>query len=48
MHNIETHKNDRESIVVTELPFQVNKATLIEKKLVIEQELKRSNNEIAF
>lgn len=29
--NIETHKNDRESIVVTELPFQVNKAVLIEK-----------------
>lgn len=29
--NVETHKNDRESIVVTELPFQVNKAVLIEK-----------------
>jgi len=29
--NIETHKNDRESIVVTELPYQVNKAVLIEK-----------------
>lgn len=29
--NVETHKNDRESIVVTELPFQVNKANLIEK-----------------
>lgn len=29
--NIETHKNDRESIVVTELPYQVNKANLIEK-----------------
>lgn len=29
--NVETHKNDRESIVITELPFQVNKANLIEK-----------------
>lgn len=29
--NIETHKNDRQSIVVTELPYQVNKANLIEK-----------------
>lgn len=29
--NVETHKNDRESIVVTELPYQVNKAALIEK-----------------
>ncbi len=29
--NIETHKNDRENIVVTELPYQVNKANLIEK-----------------
>ncbi|MCF8262148.1 MAG: DNA gyrase subunit A [Melioribacteraceae bacterium] len=29
--NIETHKNDRESIVITEIPFQVNKANLIEK-----------------
>jgi len=29
--NIETHKNDRESIIITELPFQVNKANLIEK-----------------
>jgi len=29
--NVETHKNDRESIIVTELPFQVNKANLIEK-----------------
>jgi DNA gyrase subunit A len=28
---IETAKNDRESIVVTELPYMVNKATLIEK-----------------
>ncbi|MCB0729961.1 MAG: DNA gyrase subunit A [Ignavibacteriae bacterium] len=29
--NIESHKNDRESIIVTELPYQVNKANLIEK-----------------
>ncbi len=29
--NIETHKNDRESIVITEIPYQVNKARLIEK-----------------
>ncbi len=29
--NIETHKNNRESIVITELPYQVNKANLIEK-----------------
>ena len=29
--NVETLKNDRENIVVTELPYQVNKASLIEK-----------------
>ncbi len=29
--NIETGKNDRESIIVTELPYQVNKANMIEK-----------------
>ncbi|MGE5683040.1 MAG: DNA gyrase subunit A [Bacillota bacterium] len=29
--NVETLKNDRENIVVTELPYQVNKANLIEK-----------------
>jgi len=29
--NIETAKNDRQSIVVTEIPYQVNKASLIEK-----------------
>ena len=29
--NVEMHKNDRESIVITELPYQVNKANLIEK-----------------
>jgi DNA gyrase subunit A len=28
---IETHKTDRERIIVTELPYQVNKARLIEK-----------------
>jgi len=29
--NIETGKNDRQRIIVTELPYQVNKAALIEK-----------------
>jgi len=29
--NIETLKNDRENIVITEIPYQVNKAALIEK-----------------
>ena len=29
--NVEVLKNDRENIVITELPYQVNKATLIEK-----------------
>jgi len=29
--NIETGKNDRQSIIVTEIPYQVNKANLIEK-----------------
>ncbi|MBL1214380.1 MAG: DNA gyrase subunit A [Ignavibacteriae bacterium] len=29
--NVETLKNDRENIVITEIPFQVNKANLIEK-----------------
>jgi len=29
--NIETLKNDRENIVITEIPYQVNKAGLIEK-----------------
>ncbi|PID57955.1 MAG: DNA gyrase subunit A [Ignavibacteriae bacterium] len=33
--NIETHKNDRESIIITELPYQVNKANLIEKMAVL-------------
>ncbi len=29
--NIETLKNDRENIVITEIPYQVNKSSLIEK-----------------
>ncbi|HSL87975.1 MAG TPA: DNA gyrase subunit A [Ignavibacteriaceae bacterium] len=29
--NVETLKNDRENIIITEIPYQVNKATLIEK-----------------
>ena len=29
--NVETLKNDRENIVITEIPYQVNKANLIEK-----------------
>jgi DNA gyrase subunit A len=29
--NIEVLKNDRENIIITEIPYQVNKATLIEK-----------------
>jgi DNA gyrase subunit A len=29
--NIETGKNDRQSIIITEIPYQVNKANLIEK-----------------
>lgn len=29
--NVEMLKNDRENIVITEIPYQVNKATLIEK-----------------
>ncbi len=29
--NVETLKNDRENIVITELPYQVNKSNLIEK-----------------
>lgn len=29
--NVETLKNDRENIVITEIPYQVNKAVLIEK-----------------
>ena len=29
--NVETLKNDRENIIITEIPYQVNKAALIEK-----------------
>ena len=44
--NIETHKNDRESIIVTELPYQVNKANLIEKiaELVRAQKITEISN----
>jgi DNA gyrase subunit A len=44
--NVETHKNDRESIVITELPYQVNKANLITKmaELVREDKLKDISN----
>jgi len=40
--NVETQKNGRESIIVTELPYQVNKATLQEKmaELVRDEKLK--------
>ena len=48
---IEVRKNDRESIVITEIPYQVNKARLIEKiaELVrdkrIERHLRRARRE---
>lgn len=44
--NIETHKNDRESIIITELPYQVNKANLIEKiaDLVKDEKVKDISN----
>ncbi|KAB2847215.1 MAG: DNA gyrase subunit A [Melioribacteraceae bacterium] len=44
--NIETHKNDRESIIITELPYQVNKANLIEKiaELVKDEKIKDISN----
>ncbi len=44
--NIETHKNDRESIIITELPYQVNKANLIEKiaELVRAQKITEISN----
>ncbi len=40
--NIETLKNNRENIIISELPYQVNKATLIEKiaDLVREDKIK--------
>ncbi len=44
--NIETHKNDRETIIITELPYQVNKANLIEKiaELVRAQKITEISN----
>ncbi len=44
--NIETLKNNRENIVITELPYQVNKANLIEKiaELVRAQKLNDISN----
>jgi len=41
--NIETHKNGRESIIITELPYQVNKANLIEKIAELVREEKIEN-----
>jgi DNA gyrase subunit A len=38
--NIETDKNGREQIVVTEIPYQVNKAVLIEKTAALVNEKK--------
>jgi DNA gyrase subunit A len=44
--NIEVLKNDRENIVITEIPYQVNKASLIEKiaELVREQKIEGISN----
>lgn len=44
--NIETLKNGRENIIVTELPYQVNKTTLIEKiaELVKEDKIQDISN----
>lgn len=44
--NVETLKNDRENIVVTEIPYQVNKTSLIEKiaELVREGKLEGISN----
>jgi DNA gyrase subunit A len=41
--NVETHKNGRESIIITELPYQVNKANLIEKIADLVREEKLEN-----
>lgn len=41
--NIETQKNNRENIVITELPYQVNKASLIEKMADLVREGKLSD-----
>lgn len=44
--NIEVMKNDRENIVITEIPYQVNKASLIEKiaELVRDQKVDGISN----
>lgn len=44
--NIEVMKNDRENIIITEIPYQVNKATLIEKiaELVRDQKIEGISN----
>jgi len=41
--NIETQKNSRENIIITELPYQVNKASLIEKIAELVREGKLSD-----
>ncbi|HLG30483.1 MAG TPA: DNA gyrase subunit A, partial [Candidatus Brocadiales bacterium] len=41
--NIETLKNNRENIIITELPYQVNKANLIEKMAELVREGKLSD-----
>ena len=30
-HTVEEHRNGRESIIITEIPYQINKSTLLEK-----------------
>lgn len=44
--NIEVMKNERENIIITEIPYQVNKATLIEKiaELVRDQKVEGISN----
>lgn len=44
--NVEVLKNDRENIIITEIPYQVNKTTLIEKiaSLVREQKIEGISN----
>jgi DNA gyrase subunit A len=44
--NVEVLKNDRENIIITEIPYQVNKTTLIEKiaALVREQKIEGISN----
>ena len=41
--NVETLKNNRENIIITELPYQVNKANLIEKMADLVREGKLSD-----